>query len=68
MKTKYMTPAEVEQEFKIKKGTLANWRSQGRGPSYIKCGRKVLYSAEKFVEWLESNKVLTEDSLEAYSS
>lgn len=24
-------------------GTLRNWRSQGRGPQYVRLGRRVLY-------------------------
>ena len=32
--------------------TLANYRSMGRGPAYIKRGRKVLYTREAFVNWL----------------
>ena len=39
----YLTPDMVEERFHIKKGTLANWRCQGRGPEYRKHGRKVLY-------------------------
>lgn len=36
-----MTTEEVEQAYGIAAKTLANWRSQGRGPAYHKLGGKV---------------------------
>jgi len=35
--------------------TLANRRSQGKGPRYIKCGAKILYPRGDFEEFLEEN-------------
>lgn len=40
----------------IKRGTLANWRSQGSGPAFIKVGRAVLYPLDKVVEWETKQK------------
>ena len=34
--------------------TLANWRSQGIGPPYVKIGGRVFYPEHLFDEWLES--------------
>ena len=31
-----LTPAQVEKEYNIKEKTLANWRSQKKGPKYSK--------------------------------
>jgi len=31
--------------------TLFNWRKSGKGPSYIKVGRTVLYPSDKYDEW-----------------
>lgn len=61
MKTELLTPKEVETLFKIKTGTLANWRSQGKGPQYHKIGRTVRYKRNDVEEWIESNLVLTTD-------
>lgn len=35
--------------------TLANWRSQGRGPSFLKVGRKVLYPLDAIEEFERRN-------------
>ena len=39
--------------------TLANWRSQGRGPIYIKVGARVAYSGADLNRWLEQRTVQT---------
>lgn len=50
---KYLTAAQLVQRWdgSIQKGTLANWRSKGKGPSYVKMGSKVLYPVAKVEEW-----------------
>lgn len=41
----HLTPAETAKHLGLKSaGTLANWRVQGRGPRYVKHGRRVLYA------------------------
>ena len=37
--------------------TLAHWRSEGRGPKFIKLGSKVAYRGSDLNEWLESRTV-----------
>ena len=37
--------------------TLAHWRNEGRGPAYIKLGRRVAYSGRTLNEWLRSRTV-----------
>jgi hypothetical protein len=61
--SKYLTPDMVEERFHIKKGTLANWRCQGRGPLYLKLGRKVLYRLSDLETWSDYNKVKTIDQM-----
>ena len=41
----------------ISKGYLANLASIGKGPSYIKSGRKILYRRDVFIEWLLSRGI-----------
>jgi excisionase family DNA binding protein len=46
-----LTPTEAAKRLRVTTGTLSNWRVQGRGPVYLKFGRKVLYplaEIEKF--------------------
>lgn len=37
--------------------TLIRWRNERRGPTYIRVGKKVLYSKSDLDKWLESNRV-----------
>ena len=34
-----MTPEQVAELVGVNTGTLANWRSDGKGPRYVKSGR-----------------------------
>jgi excisionase family DNA binding protein len=34
--------------------TLTNWRSTGKSPKYIKCGRSVRYRVSDLKAWLEA--------------
>ena len=35
--------------------TLENWRSLGRGPRYVKCGKRVRYRVSDLLKYLEDN-------------
>lgn len=39
--------------------TLAHWRSEGRGPKFIKLGSKVAYRGRDLNEWLAAQTVET---------
>lgn len=41
----YLTPSQLVTRWNdaVTTGTLSNWRSQGRGPSFVKFGRSVRY-------------------------
>lgn len=39
----------------LSKKTLANWRVQGRGPSYIKVGKVVLYVLDSVRDFEQKN-------------
>ena len=44
---------EVARYLNMSPGSLANWRSAGRGPAYIKLGSKVMYQKtdiERFIQ------------------
>lgn len=53
----FLTAAELVERWNgaVQVGTLANWRSQGKGPIYQKIGSKVLYPLSKVIEWEEQN-------------
>lgn len=56
---RYLTPADVEAGHNIKQKTLDNWRSQGKGPQYVKRGRIIRYRREDVEKWLEAGRTLT---------
>ncbi len=37
--------------------TLAHWRSQGRGPTYVKVGGRVVYRGADLNRWLEQRTI-----------
>ena len=37
--------------------TLAHWRSEGRGPAFIKLGQRVAYSDRDLNAWLTERRV-----------
>lgn len=53
---KYLTTEEAADYIRYKPQTLANWRSSGIGPDWLKAGDKVLYSAEDLDDWVEKGR------------
>ena len=45
------TPAELAAYLRKNEGTLANWRSQGKGPRWTKPGGSILYDWTDVYEW-----------------
>lgn len=48
-----LSPADVGRLLKIPVGTLANWRSGGKGPAFIRIGRHVRYRAPDLQRWID---------------
>lgn len=49
----YLTPGQLAARYlgTISVRTLANWRSKGEGPPFVKIGGRVLYSVAAVIEW-----------------
>lgn len=49
----FLTPDELVSRYNrnISVKTLANWRTKGGGPEYIKIGGKIMYSKSSVVLW-----------------
>ncbi|WVR18287.1 helix-turn-helix domain-containing protein [Bordetella phage PY223] len=49
----FLTPDELVSRYKgnISVKTLANWRTKGGGPEYIKIGGKIMYALSAVVMW-----------------
>ena len=52
----YLTPKDIEKTYQISTKTLANWRSQGRGPEFFKLGNKVRYLRKNVDKWVEQSR------------
>jgi len=52
---KLMTSQEVAEILGINDGTLAQWRSAGRGPLYVKVGRMVRYREDAIEDYILAN-------------
>lgn len=55
MLQQYLTPDELANRLKVARSTLAAWRVQKFGPSFIKAGKMVLYAEQDVNQFLESN-------------
>lgn len=52
--TSKATPAEVAAYLRKNEGTLANWRSKGKGPRWTKPGGSILYDWADVRAWEQS--------------
>lgn len=53
----YLTADELATRWHMAPKTLANWRTQGCGPKFVKTGRRVLYSMS-VIEYWEKNRTV----------
>lgn len=51
--TTFLTPDELVLRYKgnISVKTLANWRTKGGGPDYVKIGGKIMYPLLAVIAW-----------------
>lgn len=47
----YLKPTETADRLRCTVGTLANWRSRGIGPTYVRIGRSILYPLENLIAY-----------------
>jgi len=60
MKPIMIARANIEEVIKgLKPKTLANYASNGEGPSYCKIGNKVYYQVDELMKWATSKKIKT---------
>jgi len=51
-----MTPKALAEYLGVAEQTLANWRSQGGGPTYTKIGGRIRYQKGDVQAWLKTRK------------
>lgn len=49
-----LTTWEASEYLKCNPRTLAEWRMNGRGPRYVRAGRRAFYRQTDLDEWLEA--------------
>jgi predicted site-specific integrase-resolvase len=47
----YKTPEQVADRYQISPDTLKEWRYRGRGPKYIRIGKRVRYREADLERW-----------------
>jgi len=62
MTNKKLNAQEAAEFLGVQSNTLAVWRCQGRGPSYSKIGRRVMYDVEELERFFMIMRVLTTDT------
>jgi len=53
----YLNDVEAAKFLRLSPQTLRNWRTQSRGPAYIKAGRAIRYSSEDLKTYMDQNRV-----------
>jgi excisionase family DNA binding protein len=51
-----LTVPEAADYLRLSKATLDQWRTAGKGPRYIKAGKRILYDTRDLDAWLDGNK------------
>lgn len=56
---KFLTPQQLSErwEGRISARTLANWRSAGMGPPFVKIGGAIVYKRDDVEAWEDRNTV-----------
>ena len=54
---KYYRTNDPALELIAKRGTLAQWRCQNRGPKFFRHGRRILYRGADLNAWLDAHTV-----------
>ena len=52
----YLTPDDALRTI-APASTMAHWRSEHRGPPYIKIGPKVAYKGSDLIAWLDAQRI-----------
>jgi len=47
----FLTPEDLSKRWQISIGTISNWRTNKRGPEFIRIGGLVRYSPEAVQAW-----------------
>jgi excisionase family DNA binding protein len=51
-----LTPAEVAERLRVSTRTLEFWRHQGRGPAFVRLGKRVRYRPEDLEQFIAEQR------------
>jgi hypothetical protein len=60
LREELMSPEALASNFDLSTTTLADWRSQNKGPSYMKIGRRIWYPKPFVAAWAETQIMETD--------
>ncbi len=61
--TKFLSPKELAQRWRMREQTLANWRHAGTGPPFIRISNRVLYPLDGILSYEKlDSQWLTQDN------
>jgi hypothetical protein len=60
-----LRPAEASAYLRVAERTLANWRTKGEGPRFLKLGGRVFYSTEELDRWKQARTYSSTSSYRA---
>lgn len=61
----FITARELAAMLGVSEGTLANWRTDGGGPQFVRVGRAIRYRAADVEQWIADRT--SENTTEARS-
>ena len=47
----FLTPDQVAQRYQVSEATLKEWRYKGRGPKFLRIGKRVRYREADLLRW-----------------
>jgi hypothetical protein len=56
MDREYLNTDETAKRLRLSPRTLEKWRVTGSGPTFVKCGRRVVYRADDVDRWAEARR------------
>lgn len=57
LSSELMDTKELAELLGLNEMTLYNWRREGKGPPYIRVGRRIRYKRADVDEWLQKERV-----------
>ncbi|MBA2768638.1 MAG: helix-turn-helix domain-containing protein [Sporichthyaceae bacterium] len=54
--TEFKTAPELAEQIRTSENTLSWWRQVGKGPEYVRLGKRVLYPVDGIESWIAAER------------